>query len=84
MIYITSFAANRGEEMEAKAWMLRRPESLPTSASGGHQGRIVGSEDLYVVWQREGKIELRNHSLTVGPTENVIGRSSPQSGGDSA
>jgi cytoskeletal protein CcmA (bactofilin family) len=31
------------------------------------KGELSGSEDLYVDGNVEGKIELRNHSLTVGP-----------------
>ena len=35
------------------------------------KGELSGSEDLYVDGHVEGKIELRNHSLTVGPNGNV-------------
>jgi cytoskeletal protein CcmA (bactofilin family) len=35
------------------------------------KGELSGSEDLYVDGKVEGKIELRNHSLTVGPNGNV-------------
>ncbi|HLX85265.1 MAG TPA: polymer-forming cytoskeletal protein [Terriglobales bacterium] len=35
------------------------------------KGELSGSEDLYVDGSVEGKIELRNHSLTVGPNGNV-------------
>ena len=35
------------------------------------KGEVSGSEDLYVDGSVEGKIELRNHSLTVGPNGNV-------------
>jgi len=35
------------------------------------KGDLTGSEDLYVDGNVEGKIELRNHSLTVGPNGNV-------------
>ena len=31
------------------------------------KGELSGSEDLYVDGNVEGKIEMRNHSLTVGP-----------------
>ena len=31
------------------------------------KGELSGSEDLYVDGHVEGKIELRNNSLTVGP-----------------
>jgi len=35
------------------------------------KGELSGSEDLYVDGKVEGKIELRNHGLTVGPNGNV-------------
>lgn len=35
------------------------------------KGELSGSEDLYVDGTVEGKIELRGHSLTVGPNGNV-------------
>ena len=35
------------------------------------KGEVSGSEDLYVDGNVEGNIELRNHSLTVGPNGNV-------------
>ena len=35
------------------------------------KGELSGSEDLYVDGHVEGKIELRNNSLTVGPNGNV-------------
>jgi cytoskeletal protein CcmA (bactofilin family) len=35
------------------------------------KGELSGSEDLYVDGNVEGKIELRNHRLTVGPNGNV-------------
>jgi cytoskeletal protein CcmA (bactofilin family) len=35
------------------------------------KGELSGSEDLYVDGNVEGKIELRNHSLTIGPNGNV-------------
>ena len=34
------------------------------------KGELSGSEDLYVDGNVEGKIELRNHRLTVGPNGN--------------
>jgi len=47
---------------------------VPQTADGAHIGKSVvikgelsGSEDLYVDGNVEGKIEMRNHSLTVGP-----------------
>jgi cytoskeletal protein CcmA (bactofilin family) len=35
------------------------------------KGELSGSEDLYVDGSVEGKIELRSHSLTVGPNGKV-------------
>lgn len=35
------------------------------------KGEVSGSEDLYVDGSVDGKIELRNHSLTVGPNGNI-------------
>jgi cytoskeletal protein CcmA (bactofilin family) len=35
------------------------------------KGEVSGSEDLYVDGNIEGKIELRNYSLTVGPNGNI-------------
>jgi cytoskeletal protein CcmA (bactofilin family) len=35
------------------------------------KGELSGSEDLYVDGNVEGKIELRNHSLTIGPHGDV-------------
>jgi cytoskeletal protein CcmA (bactofilin family) len=35
------------------------------------KGELSGSEDLYVDGNVEGKIELRSHSLTVGPNGKV-------------
>jgi cytoskeletal protein CcmA (bactofilin family) len=35
------------------------------------KGELSGSEDLYLDGQVEGSIDLRNHSLTVGPNGNV-------------
>ena len=35
------------------------------------KGELSGSEDLYVDGSVDGKIELRNHSLTIGPNGRV-------------
>ena len=35
------------------------------------RGELKGSEDLYIDGKVEGSIDLRNHSLTVGPSGNV-------------
>src|SRR5260370_4573814 len=39
--------------------------------SVGIKAEVSGSEDLYVDGNIEGNIELRNHSLTVGPNGTV-------------
>src|ERR1700731_1597740 len=41
------------------------------------KGELSGSEDLYVDGNVEGKIELRNHSLTDGPNGNVKANVTP-------
>src|SRR5208337_1146116 len=50
----------------------------PQTGEGAHIGKSVvikgelsGSEDLYVDGNVEGKIEMRSHSLTVGPNGRV-------------
>jgi cytoskeletal protein CcmA (bactofilin family) len=35
------------------------------------KGEVSGSEDLYIDGRVEGSIDLRNHSVTVGPSGNV-------------
>ena len=35
------------------------------------KGEVSGSEDLYIDGQVEGSIDLRNHSVTVGPSGSV-------------
>ena len=35
------------------------------------KGEVSGSEDLYIDGEIEGSIDLRNHSLTVGPNGRV-------------
>ncbi|MGB9237009.1 MAG: polymer-forming cytoskeletal protein [Terriglobales bacterium] len=35
------------------------------------KGEVSGSEDLYIDGKVEGSIDLRNHSVTVGPSGNV-------------
>lgn len=51
---------------------------VPQAGDGAHIGKSVvikgelsGSEDLYVDGNVEGKIELRNHSLILGPNGKV-------------
>jgi cytoskeletal protein CcmA (bactofilin family) len=74
MIYNRSI---RGEQ-SASALMEANSMDAPQTGEGANLGRSVvikgelsGSEDLYVDGNVEGKIELRNHSLTVGPNGNV-------------
>ena len=62
---------------EARSMETPRP-STPTSGEMAHIGKSVivkgelsGSEDLYVDGEVEGTIELRGHSLTVGPHGRV-------------
>lgn len=52
--------------------------SAPLSVEAAHigksvtiQGELSGSENLYVDGNVEGKIELRDHMLTVGPSGHV-------------
>jgi cytoskeletal protein CcmA (bactofilin family) len=74
MIYNRSIRGEQSavEKMEANSM------DAPQTGEGANIGRSVvikgelsGSEDLYVDGNVEGKIELRNHSLTVGPNGNV-------------
>jgi cytoskeletal protein CcmA (bactofilin family) len=65
----------RGEQ-SARRW--RQGMDAPQTGQFAHIGKSVvikgelsGSEDLYVDGNVEGKIELRNHSLTVGPNGKV-------------
>jgi cytoskeletal protein CcmA (bactofilin family) len=60
------------EEMETKS--MDAPQTGEFAHIGKSvviKGELSGSEDLYVDGNVEGKIELRNHSLTVGPNGNV-------------
>jgi cytoskeletal protein CcmA (bactofilin family) len=67
----------RGEQSAIRT--RGRPDmDAPQSGEFAHIGKSVvikgelsGSEDLYVDGSVEGKIELNNHSLTVGPNGNV-------------
>jgi cytoskeletal protein CcmA (bactofilin family) len=47
------------------------PEGAKIGKSVVIRGELSGSEDLYVDGSVEGKIELRNHSLTIGPNGKV-------------
>ncbi len=59
-------------EMEAKSMDAPKTgEFAHIGKSVVIKGELSGSEDLYVDGNVEGKIELRNHSLTVGPNGNV-------------
>jgi len=69
---IDIFAANRarqdgGQSMDAP----QTGEFAHIGKSVVIKGELSGSEDLYVDGSVEGKIELRNHSLTVGPNGKV-------------
>jgi cytoskeletal protein CcmA (bactofilin family) len=58
--------------MEAKA--MDAPQTKELANIGKSivvKGELSGSEDLYVEGRVEGKIELRNNSLTVGPNGNI-------------
>jgi cytoskeletal protein CcmA (bactofilin family) len=58
--------------MEANSMDAPQPgEGANIGRSVVIKGELSGSEDLYVDGNVEGKIELRNHSLTVGPNGNV-------------
>ena len=60
------------DQMEAKA--MNAPQTRELAHIGKSivvKGELSGSEDVYVEGIVEGKIELRNHSLTVGPNGNV-------------
>jgi cytoskeletal protein CcmA (bactofilin family) len=65
----------RGEQSASQ--MEATSMDAPQTGEGAHIGKSVvikgelsGSEDLYVDGNVEGKIEMRSHSLTVGPTES--------------
>jgi cytoskeletal protein CcmA (bactofilin family) len=67
---------SRRTEREKETW--RRCMDAPQAGEFAHIGKSVvikgelsGSEDLYVDGNVEGSIELRNHSLTVGPNGTV-------------
>jgi cytoskeletal protein CcmA (bactofilin family) len=58
--------------MEANSMDAPQPgEGANIGRSVVIKGELSGSEDLYVDGNVEGKIELRNHRLTVGPNGNV-------------
>jgi len=60
------------DRMEAKA--MNAPQTTELAHIGKSivvKGDLSGSEDVYVEGIVEGKIELPNHSLTVGPNGNV-------------
>jgi len=47
------------------------PEIAMIGKSVVIKGELSGSEDLYIDGLVEGSIDLRNHSVTVGPSGNV-------------
>jgi cytoskeletal protein CcmA (bactofilin family) len=57
--------------MEAKMDAPQTGEFAHIGKSVVIKGELSGSEDLYVDGSVEGKIELRSHSLTVGPNGKV-------------
>jgi cytoskeletal protein CcmA (bactofilin family) len=67
----------RGEQ-SASQEMEANSMDVPQTGEGAHIGKSVvvkgelsGSEDLYVDGNVEGKIELSNHRLTIGPNGKV-------------
>src|SRR5271155_353522 len=84
---LSGFAFSREGRNDLQSVHSRRPEreglwrlsmDAPQTGDGAHIGKSVlikgelsGSEDLYVDGNVEGKIELRDHRLTVGPNGNV-------------
>jgi cytoskeletal protein CcmA (bactofilin family) len=59
------------EDMEAKMDAPQTGEFAHIGKSVVIKGELSGSEDLYVDGSVDGKIELRNHSLTIGPNGKV-------------
>jgi cytoskeletal protein CcmA (bactofilin family) len=71
---LQSVNSRRTEREERKAQAMDAPKTGEFAHIGKSvviKGELSGSEDLYVDGSVEGKIELRNHSLTVGPNGNV-------------
>ena len=64
---VSSARKDRGQSMDAP----QTGEGAKIGKSVVINGELSGSEDLYVDGNVEGKIELRNHSLTVGPNGNL-------------
>ncbi len=62
-----SASEDGGQSMDAP----KTAEFAHISKSVVIKGELSGSEDLYVDGNVEGKIELRHHSLTIGPNGNV-------------
>jgi cytoskeletal protein CcmA (bactofilin family) len=61
-----------GDIMDVPQTENLQPRELATiGKSVVIKGELSGSEDLYIDGQVEGSIDLRNHSLTVGPSGNV-------------
>jgi len=79
----------KSEAEETPVHSLSQPSSLPPSSARGQaqaskeraligaaieiKGNLAGSEDLVVEGRIEGKIELRQHSVTVGKSGYVKG-----------
>lgn len=57
--------------METPKTIIGQPEGAHIGKSVLIKGELSGSEDLYLDGEVEGRIELRGHSLTVGPNGRV-------------
>jgi cytoskeletal protein CcmA (bactofilin family) len=71
---LQSVHSRRTEREEMEAQSMDAPQTGEFAHIGKSvviKGELSGSEDLYVEGNVEGKIELRNHSLTVGPNGTV-------------
>jgi len=62
----------RRDSLEGKTMDASQATELATiGKSVVIKGELSGSEDLYIDGQVEGSIDLRDHSVTVGPSGNV-------------
>src|ERR1700685_2777384 len=71
---LQSVNSRRTEREERKAQTMDAPKAGEFAHIGKSvviKGELSGSEDLYVDGNVDGKIELRNHSLTVRRNGNV-------------
>jgi cytoskeletal protein CcmA (bactofilin family) len=57
--------------VETRAQDINRPEVANIGKNVIIKGELSGSEDLYLDGEVEGNIELRGHSLTIGPNGRV-------------